>query len=421
MRWLAYASLWLFIFCIPWDKSIVIPGVGVISRIVGMVAVGLSLVVVVVSGQVRSWRAFHIAALLFLVWAGAVLWVNSYEADLPLQFWTYAQLFLVLWMVWELAPSRLRQAGLFMAYVLGSIVTSMQTILAYRTHGTALRRFSAGTTDPNAVAMTLALGLPMAWHLGMTHRRPLLRWICRAYLPIGLFALALTGSRGGLLAAMVGLLIVPLTMTKLSPGKVAIAIALLSLSGALAVAYVPQTVVQRLATTGSSVQDLSMGGRLEIWKAGMQAFAHRPIVGYGAGAFKLAAAPYINGEPRVAHNSFLTVLVEQGLVGFLLYLTMFGVVFVGSMNLPTLERRFALVLFATLIVTMLPLSLQDSKPVWFILAALCAFASTQRRRIGASVPRPRPWGSTPPRSPRGARPRPPLSAPVRPAGPDRSI
>lgn len=369
MRWLAYAALWLFVFSVPWENAIVIPGLGVISKFTGILAAGLTLVAVVVTGQVRRWQGFHVAALLFVVWAGGVLWINSTEAVLPKKFWTYPQLFLVLWMVWELAQSRLRQLGLLVAFILGALVTALQTIVAYRLHAGTVRRFSTGTADPNAVAMTLALALPMAWYLGLTHPRNSVRWICRAYLPVGLLGLALTGSRGGLLAAMVGLLIVPLTIARLSPGKLAAAVVLLVLSGGVAATYVPDTIVQRLSSTRESVEALSLGGRFSIWKAGMQAFAHRPIAGYGTGAFRTAAEPYL-GEQRVAHNSFISVLVEQGIIGFLLYSAMFVVVFHGVLNLPFLERRYALVLFATLVVTMLPLTAEQSKQVWFVLAAL---------------------------------------------------
>lgn len=420
MRWLAYAAVWVFVFSVPWENVLVIPGIGVVSRLTGMLAMGLTVLMVVVSGRIRSWRAFHVAALLFVFWAGFVLWLNATASNLPLKFWTYPQLFLVLWLVWEMAPSRRHQLGLFLAYILGASVTAVQTVMAYRTHGDAMRRFSAGATDPNAVAMTLALALPMAWYLGMTYRQPLLRWICRMYLPVGLLGIGLTASRGGLLAAIVGLLIVPLTMTRLSPARLATAIAILGISGAVAVAYVPDRIVERFATTTSSVETLDLGGRFRIWKAGVQAFAYKPLTGYGTGSFRAAASPWLRGDMRVAHNSFLSVLVEQGLVGFLLYLAMFLAVFRAVVTLPPLERRFGLVLLATLLMTMLPLTWEDSKPVWFILAALLGFANTQvfsRRRVVLQAD-PRMAGPMVGLR-RAPRPRQPLTGPFRNADPGR--
>jgi O-antigen ligase len=153
------------------------------------------------------------------------------------------------------------------------------------------------------------------------------------------------------------------------------------------VAYVPEKVVQRLATTGSEVEGLEFGGRFKVWNAGLQAFVKKPLLGYGTSSFKGAAAPY-GGLGKVAHNSFLSVLVEQGMVGLLLYSMMFIAVFLAVLDLPIMERRFALVLLATLGMAMLPLTWEDRKPVWFILAALLGLSKAGVGKGGAVQPRP---------------------------------
>jgi O-antigen ligase len=369
MTSVAYAALWVFVFTMPWENLIVIQGIGAISKLMGMLAVSLAALAVLVSARIRRLHTFHVAALLFLVWVGCGVLLFNNEPELPKKFYTYLQLGLVLWMIWELAPTPKRQLGLFLAYVSGAYIAAVNTFIVYRDEAALQRRFSIENFDPNDLAMTLALSLPMAWYLGLTYRQPLLRWFCRAYVPLGILALALTGSRGGMIAGTIGLLIVPLTMTRLSPGKFVAALFLVVASGAVAVAYVPQSVITRLATTGSQVESGQLGGRMTIWRAGAEAFVKRPIVGYGAGAFAPAVRRVL-GYPRVSHNSYLTVLVEQGLVGFVLYAWMFFAVLRAAMNLPTMEKRFALVMLATLAVAMLPLSWEDQKPAWFTLAAV---------------------------------------------------
>jgi O-antigen ligase len=371
---IAYAAVWFFVFSLPWQNFIVIPGVGVFSRVIGAVAVGLTIVVNVISGRFRRWHVFHVAALLFVMWAAGVLLIVYNPVTLPNKFWTFVQLLVMVWMIWELAPSRSRLIGLLSAYVLGSYVSALATILLYHRAGGEARRFAGGGGDPNDLAMNLAAAIPMAWYLGMTHHRPMVRWACRAYIPVGLLSIGLTGSRGGMIATVVALLIVPLTMTRLSPGKLALAIVLLAVSGGLAVAYVPKTIVSRLSTTTTAVEDLSLGGRFRIWKAGIRVFVQRPMVGYGSGSFKVALLPELGNATQVAHNSYLSVLVEEGLVGFLLYLAMFVAVFLALMRLRGMERRFALVLLTTIVVAMVPLSWEDRKTVWFVLAALVGLA-----------------------------------------------
>ncbi len=380
----AYAALWIFVFSIPWEGIVVVAGMAVVPKLTGITALALTLLTIGVSGRFRRWHPFHVAAFLFVVCTGGeLLFVNLH--GVPQKYWTFVQLFLVLLMIWELAASWRRQLGLLAAYVMGSYVAALGTLLAYRRMAGLMRRYAAGAFDPNDLAMTLALALPMAWYLGMNYRQPLLRWACRAYLPLGLLAIGLTGSRGGMLACMVALLVVPLTMTKLSPGRVAAGIAMLGLAGTLAVVYVPQKIVARLATTGSEVQDLSFGGRFKLWRAGLNAFTQQPLLGYGTGTFKQTITPQLGSLSQVAHNSFVSILVEEGLIGLLLYTAMLLTVFRAVLKLPLLERRFALILLATLGVAMLPLTWEDSKAVWFILAALVGVAQGYPYAAGSTV------------------------------------
>lgn len=389
MNSFAYAALWFFIFTLPWERILTLPGVYIVSKASGVFALAVVLFAVVVSGRVRRLQPFHAAALVFVVWAGIRALLTEYrQLGFPGKYWTFVQLLLVLWMIWELAPSRGRLLGLFSAYVLGAYVAALDTILLYRHQGELLRRFAAGGADPNDLAMMLALALPMAWYLGMNYRRPFVVWACRGYLVAGLLALGLTGSRGGMIAAMVGLSIVPLTLTQLSAGKRVLGMVLICAGLVIVFAYTPATLIERLASTGSDLSDAHVGGRGRIWLAGLKAFAQQPFFGYGTGMFRTAVNPF--GVSQVAHNAFLSVLVEQGLVGLLFYLGMFGLVFLSLLNLRSFDRRFTLVLFATTIVTMLPLTWEDDKAVWFILGALIGLCN-------APVPVSQPAAWRPPR------------------------
>jgi O-antigen ligase len=387
MSSVAYAALWCFVFSIPWEKVIVINNMSIVTRLTGALALSLAMLAVVIQARFRRWHAFHVAALMFVLYAGITLFVLGIPI-IPSKFWTFVQLFLVLWMTWELAVSKRRMTGLLTAYVYGAYVAAFATIWVYVTEGGSLRRFAAAEADPNDLAMTVALALPMAWFLGMTHRQMLLRWIFRAYLPIGLLVIGLTGSRGGMLAGLFALLIVPLTMTRLSPGRLVTAIAMLGLSGVLAVSYVPEQTVARLATTGAEFQDLSLGGRFKLWRAGLIAFTEKPVLGFGTSGFRTAVKPILGAFTQVAHNSFLSVLVEQGIVGFLLYMAMLGAVFWAALSLPRLERRFALILLGTLCLAMLPLTWEDQKQVWLVMATLIGLSRAQDLAVSREASEP---------------------------------
>ena len=160
----------------------------------------------------------------------------------------------------------------------------------------------------------------MAWYLGMTYRRPLLRWLCRGYLPLGLVAIGLTGSRGAMVATVAALSIVPLTLTRLSAGRKVAAGFLLLIVGAVSVAFIPESSFQRFGSTKEEVEQGTLNGRLQIWTAGVHAFVQKPVLGYGAGGFDSAIVPWF-GRPRAPHNSYLCILVEQGALGFLVWIT----------------------------------------------------------------------------------------------------
>jgi O-antigen ligase len=387
----AYAALWIFIFALPWENVFVIPGLGTISKLMGIVALGFALLAGLLTGRLRHLNKFHIVALVFLALAGMSVFRAVYSDAAVIKFKTYLQLFAVLWIIWELAPDVRRQRGLMTAYVFGSYVGALLTIVVRPSVAHTSTRFAAEGFDPNDLGMTLALAIPMAWYLGMTYRQPFLRWASRGYLPIGVVAIGLTGSRGAMLATMMALMIVPLTMTRLSAGKKMAAIFLVLAVGAVSVAFIPESSFQRFSSTKEEVEAGTMNGRLQIWIAGVHAFVQKPLLGWGTGSFDRAIVPWF-GRPRVAHNSYLNILVEQGVVGFLIWLTMYLTVFTQILKLPSMERRFALVLLTTMAVAMLPLSWDDRKPVWFIAGVLVAFCvAIRNQQFGRStIPQPLP-------------------------------
>jgi exopolysaccharide production protein ExoQ len=419
MTTIAYAALWTFVFAVPWETVITLPGLAIVTRVTGMIAAVLALMAVVVSGRARPLKAFHVWAVLFVLWiACELMFFNTSWTKLPNKFLTFVQLLVVLWIAWEVAVTRKQQLGLLTAYVMGCYIAALDTLLVYRRESAVLRRFAAGEADPNDLAMTLALGFPMAWYLGMTYDRPLIRWLCRLYIPVGLLGIGLTGSRGGMVASIVGLSLIPWTLNRVSSRNRALALVLIMMSGVLAVRYVPTTLIERFASTQSDIEEGKVGGRLKLWVAGAKAFSYKPIVGYGVTSFKRAIDPYLYQQSQVAHNSYLSVLVEEGLVGLFLWMLMLSAAFFAILKLPLDERRFALVLFATLLITMLPLTWEDRKQVWVVLAMLVGLSQARvaeqaamrraaerarhhaamsqfipkraARTIGGPIPRPRP-------------------------------
>jgi O-antigen ligase len=395
MTSVAYAALWFFVFSVPWGRLLVLPGLASFAQATGGLALGLTVLAVVMAGRVRRLHLVHVAALLFWTWAGFQLFLFHFGERVPYKFLTYGQLLLMLWMMWELAPSVERQLGLMTALVLGAYVSVIETFRLYFHAAGTLRRYAAGGFDANDLAMMLALAIPMAWYLGTTHRRPILRWICRAYVPLSVAALGLTGSRGGMIASTMALLFVPLSITRLTPGRLLTSFTMLVAAGVLAVVYVPDTSIQRLASAGTEIEAARFGGRAKIWRAGLKVLPANPILGAGVGSFKTAVTPVLGPTPQAAHNSYLSVLVEQGIVGFTFFMLMLVAPVPSVLKLPTLERRLCLVLMGTLALAMFPLTWEDRRPVWVTLGILIGFSHAVIAARRAAAVRPALVGTAP--------------------------
>src|SRR5262245_51747150 len=143
MTSIAYAALWLFVFVLPWEGVIRIGGTAIASRATGVLAMGCTLFAVLFSARIRRLGLLHIAALLFVLTAGVELFVYHAQDRLPNKFFTYVQLLLVLWMIWEICPTLQRVHGLFLAFVLGCYVSSFLTMALLRSSGGNLNRYAA--------------------------------------------------------------------------------------------------------------------------------------------------------------------------------------------------------------------------------------------------------------------------------------
>ena len=375
-----FCLLWCFVFILPWDKFLVLPVLGSLPRIVGLVASAVGVVYILARRRVRPLAWFHVFALLFVIWAGvSAFWSFDPEAT-RVRVLTYLQLVVLVWLIWEIAWTPDRQRALLQAYVLGVSVAALVTIYRYLTHVplvddttrlTDAMRFTAFSYNVNELGMTLALGLPMAWYLSLSKPRQRGAWMWRLYLPLGVTAILLTASRGAFIAALVALLIIPWTLGRL---RLRTKVALYALGiGTLVLAthLVPESSIERLETIRSDVAAGYFGGRGAIWTAGLEVAQEHPFVGVGAGAYGAAVEPTLYFDWG-SHSVPLAILVENGIVGLLLFVAAVAAAARPAGRLPPVQRRFSIILLLTLVVGSLSGEWEDRKQFWFVLGILAA-------------------------------------------------
>ncbi|HVE56115.1 MAG TPA: O-antigen ligase family protein [Pyrinomonadaceae bacterium] len=138
-------------------------------------------------------------------------------------------------------------------------------------------------------------------------------------------ALLLSGSRGGLVAVLAEVVFI-LILTNKSQGsgklfiKIGLAVLLIGVIIGGAIMIGGESSLTRFAETAVS-NDISTN-RTHIWGITLQVIKNNLPFGAGIGAFAAAYTPYdtMNGIERVeqAHNDYLQILADAGIVGLLL-------------------------------------------------------------------------------------------------------
>ena len=141
------------------------------------------------------------------------------------------------------------------------------------------------------------------------------------------------------------------------------------------VRFAPAPQRKRLATIPNEVTRGTLHDRTRIWKAGLKVLKQHPILGVGSGAYPKAVEPWL-GVPKVAgfqyvaHNTFLSVLVECGLVGFAIFALLLATLLLYIWTMQSLERFLWLVVSASWAVGVLTLTWEHYKPTWLIMAMI---------------------------------------------------
>ena len=314
---LTRALLAALVFTLPFDQAFAIPVIGSLGRAVGLLVAGVGLLALLSGRLVRIRRpnAFLLLAAVFVGWnALSVLWAVD-PATTLVQVFTYVQLWVMAWLIWQFIVEPSQAARLRQAYMLGTWVTVGTIVWAFFAGDPTVdpTRYSAFGTNANYTAQSVVLAIPMALDAAV-NGRGWRRFFAILLLPACVFGLGLTGSRGGALMAAfavvggIALLLRTGTGTKLT---VLTAVALTTVVVALAL---PAQTRMRFADTVDQVQTADFSGRGEIWHAGFQAWLAHPAIGAGSGTFERAVTSVL-GFPSAAHDSFLNLLVELGPMG----------------------------------------------------------------------------------------------------------
>lgn len=222
------------------------------------------------------------------------------------------------------APTLLNLERIQAGLVGAATVLALQLLAHGRMSGDRLT--SIGAFDSNDIAALLAFVFPLA--LGLAVRsRGLMRVIGIAALPVSLATIAATASRGGVVALAVACLVYTIGLRGMK--RTVFIVALIVGAGGVWVSA-PPLFRERMLTLASLEEDYNMSetsGRMAIWSRGLRQVWADPVMGVGFDNFPFAdgrglAETGQTGKWSAAHNAYVQVFVDLGIVGGTIYMMM---------------------------------------------------------------------------------------------------
>jgi O-Antigen ligase len=353
-----------------------------------LLVVGIAGLRLVVQGRVRRPAPLHAMMATFVLWSGlSFLWTADPEMTAS-RVGSYIQLLVLVWLIWELAPEEKQWAALLRAYSFGAGIAAINTIRNLLGGGvgemdydqlSAYGRYAPDGFDQNELALLLALSVPMTIYLTTRRQSKLLELLSWSQLVLAGTAILLTGSRAGLICLLMAFTMILFAMPYYPRWKKTLCAAVIVLAGVGALMAVPATTWNRLLTLGSEVSEGTLNHRTLIWAAGLAVFRDHPFVGVGSGAYGPSVLPRLD-IAYVAHNSFLSVLVELGVVGALILASLLASMLYLAARMRPPQKWLWIIVLITWAAGVSSLTWEYRKATWFLFGMLAAQAGILRRQ-----------------------------------------
>lgn len=208
----------------------------------------------------------------------------------------------------------------------GAVAVFAAILIAMGTQNVEGRLEASGMFDTNDMSALMAMCFPLA-AAGVIHRRGVMRLLYGATAVLCLLAILKSGSRGGVIALVVGAMVL---VAGLRGSRRFLVFAAFIAAGFGGWQIAPPTFRERMMSMTSIGQDYNeteYTGRKQIWKRGRMYYRQHPIVGVGIGNFPVAEGRLLEsvgqrGKWSAAHNAYVQAFAELGTIGGCLFVAL---------------------------------------------------------------------------------------------------
>lgn len=264
----------------------------------------------------------------------------------------------------------------FLGSSFGAVVADYPSLLV-NISGATIMRASAFFPDPHMLSLYLGLSLPLAGALALQSNQ-VPRTFARIAFIVILLTDLLTFSRGGYLGLGTGL--IAALIFSLDQSLLRKNIRSFIFGGALFILVCIALLFSPFGTrllSSFSHEDGSNIERLRLWQETAEYIADRPLLGAGIGNYSLLAKPSATyREPIYAHNLFLDLASEVGLLGTFFFIGLLFLCFFKAWSawrknhtLFSLAIMLSLIIFSTHSLFELPLFSVQVLPVFLLILA----------------------------------------------------
>lgn len=256
---------------------------------------------------------------------------------------------------------------------------------------------SSGYVDnANAAARYFIVAMTLLTYLRSVSKKPFSRFLILVGIVVTYVGVFFTISRTGIVLLFAAQVLIFLSQTS---GKQRRNIFILGIVGLLLIWLISENAL-RLVTTilpAISQGEDTMGLRYALWEAALRMFKEKPITGVGIGVYRWLVPyysqdlPFIGGRNIWVHNTFIQILAETGIVGFILFFGMFIITFLNFLKAkfpPGDERkdlaRVWFIIFIIMLIGGLTKSDHADKLTWAVMGFSVMFANQSRTFSQAS-------------------------------------